>query len=68
MRERITDKMRLDWLTRNRADLIHYQDKVESIKVEWCCASSPYAEWHSTPRAAIDDAIRLQRKRTKDAR
>lgn len=54
MKKKITDKQRLDWLRDNGQDLVEQRG-------EWWVYCSGH-KWHKSPRAAIDAAIREERR------
>ncbi len=58
---KITDKMRLDWLQRNKALL-----DASCHPLSWTCVQSNRADGAGQGvRAAIDAAIRAERKRSR---
>jgi len=66
---KITDKMRLDFLTKHKESLQEYDHCDSSqmyLRTEW--AVTGYADGFRTPRQAIDAAIREEKKRRKPRR
>jgi len=55
---RITDKMRLDWMTKNPDDIFYSR----SHRKPWELGKQPLDSAHKTLRAAIDAAIRAERQ------
>lgn len=72
---KITDKIRLDWLEKNKAEVnSDSSDPVEAFCVERKRTASEYSPvfhwidfgWHKTLRAAIDAGILYDRSKKKD--